>query len=164
MNQRWLRAPPRCRRSSVFGIACPRCSPVATTRPAARKPASCSPTTLRRSTSTTRWVRSGGRSNGSLLRRHRAEIGDDRVEIRVGHVRIEAVAHWGLKVRAILAHAFGDRLLDLRVAPGTDTLFFTRGDVARHGRAPRSRKFAPALAERTTETLRSLWAERGVAF
>ena len=41
----------------------------------------------------------------SLLRRHRAQIGDDRVEIGLGHVLVELVAHRRLEPRAVRLHA-----------------------------------------------------------
>src|SRR5664279_824700 len=79
-----------------------------------------------------------------FLRRHRAQIGHDGVEVAGGHPGVILEAHRRLELAAVLADAGGDRGLDLRVGPGADAL---RGDVARHRLAPRPRKLETAGAE-----------------
>src|SRR5947208_189260 len=64
-----------------------------------------------------------GRQAQSLLRRHRAQVGDEGVEIVVGHVLVELEAHRRFQARAIAAHAIGDRTFDFRVGPRADPLF-----------------------------------------
>src|SRR2546423_6997380 len=72
----------------------------------------------------------------SLLRGHRAQIGNNSANILLSHVRIERIAHRRLELGAVVAGTGGNRGLDLSVSPGADALLLVRGDVARHRYAP----------------------------
>src|SRR5438067_12040514 len=81
----------------------------------------------------------------------RPQVGDDRAEIRVGHPRVPVIAHRWSQLGAVLAHALGDRALDLIVSPSADAIRLVRRDVARHARAPGALEALTARAERVLE-------------
>src|SRR3981081_1903437 len=100
-----------------------------------------------------------------LLRRHRAQIGHDSINVAVGHLGVIGKAHRRLELGAVLADALGDGALDVRIAPIAEALLLARRDVARDRYAPRTLELAPTLADGILEIdARSGRPERRVAF
>src|SRR5947209_6718505 len=87
----------------------------------------------------------------SVLGRDGPQIGDDGVEVGVGHLGIVLKAHRALERRAVLPLALGNRGLDLGVGPVAKACGLARGDVARAHDAPGTREITAALAERACE-------------
>src|SRR5205814_4735069 len=89
-----------------------------------------------------------GPKRSLFLRRQRPQVGDDGIEVGVGHLGVVLITHRALERRAVLPLALGDRGLDLGVGPVADAGGLVRGDVARLRDAPGAGEFAAALAER----------------
>src|ERR1700716_808402 len=104
-------------------------------------------------------------THASLLRRQRAQVGNDGVDVPVGHFSVVGVAHRRLEPGAVLAHALADGAPDVGVAPVAEALVLARRDIAGDRYAPRSLELASALADRILEIdARAGRSERRVAF
>src|SRR5262249_1835198 len=101
--------------------------------------------------------------SGLLLRRHRPQVGHDRIEILLAHARIPGEAHRGQQLATVLADALRDGAPDLGVAPAADASDLVRGDVTRHTHAPRAFELLAAFAEAVLEVAVAIAARR-VAF
>src|SRR5262249_43205175 len=86
-----------------------------------------------------------------LLRRHRPQIGDDRIEILLAHARIPGEAQRRQQLAPVLADALRDGAFDLGIAPAADACaVMLRDTLTPHGPST----FSPPVPRRF---LRSLW-------